>query len=293
MRALIIMTLLVPIFCVFLMILSYKHVDTQPTPLPPQPPPQPQEQKPGDKVIWTDFKPIKNLSDPNWGIYLTDIENHLHPSLGNQYRDSDKVTWSHETTHGIHSWLNNNLQKQRDSYYFYVGYNKAAGIKQPKFKIADVAKIIPKSLQKSRYNLYLIRQQQGWNNEPLYLWDEWIAYCNGIECGIELTKKGNYKPNKNDSCFAVLEFSVYATYVAMTQKSKDPNYDNKQLLEFLAWNLDRSMKLYQEGKKLNAYNWDDDQYLKHVQTHEDAKEFRQFLVNTYGKKWTKEVFNFE
>ncbi len=296
------MGILTPLFCLLLALSSPTAAPTPKAPVtpvtpvkptPPKPQPQPQKVRPGSKVNWIEFKARKKLSDASWGKFLTDIENHLDESLGNQYRDEDKNTWAHETTHGIHSWLNNNLQKKRTHYHLYVGNDKVAKIKQPKYEIKDVAKLIPETLQKSRYNLYLIKQQDGWNDEPIYLWDEWVAYCNGAQCGIELVNKGTYKPNKNDSVLGVLEFNVYATYVAIAQKKHDSDYDNKEMLEFLAWNLERGMKLFHEGQKLDVFNWDEGKYLKHLQTHDDAKEFRDFLIKNFGRDWTNEVFGFK
>jgi hypothetical protein len=295
MKGFIIVGVLTPLFCI-LLILANGTSSELPIIVPPQPqpiiPPAPVKPKPGSKVEWIDFQPIKNLSDNDWGDYLTDIENHLHPSMGTQYRVGDKPTWAHEITHGIHSWLNNNMQKGREHYFLYVGHNKATKIKQPKFKISDVAKIIPTSLQKTRYNLYLKKQQGDWNNEPVYLWDEWVAYCNGAECGIELVSKGIYRPNKNDSCWGILEFNVYAAYVVMAQEKHDPGYDNKHMLEFLAWNMERGMRLYHESQQFPVYNWDNNQYLTHLQTSTDAREFREFVKKNYGDDWSKEVFGF-
>ncbi len=300
MKGLTVIGILTPLFCLLLILCGTPNRQHQPTPItPPGPvrpvnPPTPQKPRPGSQVQWFDFQPLKNLSDPTWGTVLTDIENHLPPSMGTQYRFSDKNTWAHETTHGIHSHLNNtqNPPGDRGYYCLYPGGNKAVKIKQPNIKIADVANLVPNSLRKSRYQLYLVQQRRDWNNEPIYLWDEWVAYCNGADCGIELINKGMYKPGKNDSGWSVLEFSVYATYVAIAQKKLDPSYDNKQLLEFLAWNLERSMRLYTEGQKLPDYNWDNDQYLQYLRTSADAAEFRNFLIDTYGADWANQVFGF-
>jgi hypothetical protein len=249
--------------------------------------------KPGQKVNWINFTTVNQRKDNSWGDFLLDIKNHLPESMIKQFEHHDRNTDAHESTHGIHAYLNNTFRSEGRNYHLYVGYNKATRIKQPNVKIADVANLVPNSLKKSRFNLYLVQQRRDWNNDPIYLWDEWVAYCNGAECGIELINKKMYSPGKNDSSWGVLEFNVYATYVAIAQKKHDPSYDNKQLLEFLAWNLERGMKLYKEGQKLEAYNWDNDEYLKHLQTHPDAAEFRNFIITNYGTDWAKEVFGFQ
>lgn len=296
MKELIIIGILTPIFCLILVLSSTTKLAPKPTPFPPiVVPPQPEKILPGSKVEWFEFKTRKNLKDEKWGNYLTDIENHLDASKGTHYRDKDFNTWAHETTHGIHGWMNNKLQDKRTHYHLYVGYDKAVKIKQPNFKISDVAKMVPSSLQKNRYQLYLIKQQSGWNNEPIYLWDEWVAYCNGIEASIEMVNKKLFNPPKDsrtDSGWSVIEFGVYATYVAMAQKKHDPSYDNQQMMEFLAWNLERSMRLYKESQAIYYFTWDNNVYLNHLRTSEDAADFRQFIIDNYGKEWASKVFDF-
>lgn len=304
MRGLLIISVLTPILCVVLFVFSNslksppKHsIPTPPSITPPDivppigPLPQPKI-KPGSQVEWFEFKPLKNLTDASWGELLTDIENHVPKEYGTQYRSSDKDTWAHESTHGIHAYLNNNFGNP-NYYCFYPGNNKAAKVKHPKFTIKDVANALPVSLRESRYNLYLVQQTSQFNSRPLYLWDEWISYANGAATGIELVNKGTYKPAKNNICLGVLEFNVYATYVAIVQKKLDPQYDNKQLLEVLAWNLERGMKIYTEGQKLSVYNWDNDKYLNQLRNSNDAAELRKFLIDTYGAEWTKEIFDFK
>lgn len=294
MKGKLLMGILTPLFCLLLIFLRNPPTDeTNPDPEQKIERPQEEKPKPGARVSWFEHKVQKDLHEEAWGEYLKDIENHLHPSLGTHYRDKDKITWAHETTHGIHGWLNNEYQEpgDRSHYHFYVGNDKAARVKQPNITIADVAKIVPNSLKKSRFELYLVQQRRDWNDEPLYIWDEWVAYCNGAQCGLELVKKKLYEPNKSDIVWGTLEFNVYAIYVAIAQQKYDPDYDNTQLLEFLAWNLERSMKIYNECQNINAFAWDDT-YIRHLRTNADAAELRNFTIKTWGKKWANDVFGF-
>lgn len=297
------MSVMTPIVCVVLFIFSILEgsqikPDQKPIPMQPDnsiiPSEQKKQPKPGTQVKWFDFQPLKKLQNPEWGELLTDIENHVPEEEGTKYRFQDKDTWAHESTHAINGYLSNNFGFPNAD-CFYIGKNKAAKINHPRFTIKEMAPLIPNSLRKSRYKLYLIDQANRFdilNSRPLYIWDEWIAYENGAATGVELVKKGTFKTNRNDSCLGVLEFNVYAVYLAIAQKKLDPKYNNKQLLEFLAFGLERGMKIYKEGYELETYNWDDHEYLKHLQSNEDAAEFRKFLIETYGKEWTKEVFNF-
>lgn len=259
---------------------------------PPQPtPPKPQSSKPGDQTVWFEFLPLKKLSDPSWGAFLTDIENHLPEKMGTTYRDTNKITWSHETTHGIQSHLNNTYRPQGDtarSYGFYVGNNKAVMIPQPKIRISNVAEMVPQSMRKGRYQLYLVSQAGAWNADPLYLFDEWNAYVNGAATGLEVGENG-----KTDFMFACIEFNVYAIYTCMATKSLDTTYDSKQLFEFAAWNSKRCMEIYQTGYKKEIFNWDNHKYLNELQTGNDAKAMRQFVIATWGAAWAEEVFGFK
>lgn len=260
-----------------------------PTPIPVPVDPEPIVE-PGDKVQWQVFEPLKNLSNPKWGDVLTDIENHLHPRYGTQYRFADKSTWTHETLHGVNNYLYNDKRPNSRSMGFYVGNNKCAFVNQPTIRIADIAKKIPTSLRKGRYNLYLINQQRDWNDDPLYLFDEWLCYISGAECSAELLEKKLDSLAKTDSLWGVLEFSVYATYVYMVAKEKDVNYDFTQLHEFVAYNLKRSFELYEKGKVFNELNWDDDAYLSEIRSGAACEELRVFLRKTYGDVWVNKLF---
>jgi hypothetical protein len=173
-------------------------------PLPPDlliPSKPEQEKKPGNNVKWFEFPAQKRLNDANWGSVLTDIENHLPEKFGTYYRDTDKITWGHETTHGIHSHLNITYRKTNE-YGLYVGNNKAIMLIQPNIRISNVAEYVPNSLRKSRYQLYLVNQTGSWNADPIYLFDEWVAYVNGSEVGVEISQKGE-KRNKSDYCLSI------------------------------------------------------------------------------------------
>lgn len=258
--------------------------------------PKKPEEKPGNRVEWFEYASQKRLSDPSWGDFLTDIENHLPEKFGTTYRDSNKITWSHETTHGIHSHLNMTYRKEGDkarSYGFYVGNNKAVMIPQPKIRITNIAEIIPQKLRGSRYQLYLVNQATSWNADPLYIYDEWNAYVNGATTGVELIQKSMFETNKTDSALACLEFNIYVLYACMATKELDSNYDFKQLFEFTAWNSNRSMKVYHESYKHDVFNWDKHEYLKFLQTSEDAKKLRVFVIENWGEIWANEVFGFK
>lgn len=268
--------------------LNFVVLFQQPSPLPPDLliPSKPEK----SNINWFEFPAQKKLSDDSWGNALTDIENHLPEKFGTYYRDSDKITWGHETTHGIHSHLNMTYRKSNE-YGLYVGNNKAIMLPQPHVRISDIAEYVPNSMRKSRYQLYLVNQTESWNAEPIYLFDEWVAYVNGSEVGVELSLKGE-KRNKSDYCLSNLEFTIYAFYVCIATQELDPKYDTTQLFAFTAWNAERAMKLYHQGYEFDHFNWDNHEYLKHLQNSPDAAKLRSWVIKTYGKKWAKDVLGF-
>ncbi|GAG85123.1 unnamed protein product, partial [marine sediment metagenome] len=59
------------------------------------------------EVEWTEEEPLRNV--PNLGKVLSDIESHM--PKGHIYSDPDRITWGHETTHGIHGRLRQKYSK--------------------------------------------------------------------------------------------------------------------------------------------------------------------------------------
>jgi hypothetical protein len=150
----------------------------QPEPAPELPPKPPQAIEP----IWTEYAAQRNITD--LGKVLSDIEGHM--PAGHIYKDSDKITWAHETTHGINSHLRQKFSNGQKMNGFYCLNNKAAMILEPPTTISKVAGLVPSSLRGGVYNLYLVSQASSWNDTPLYIFDEWIAYTNGSDCRLDL-----------------------------------------------------------------------------------------------------------
>jgi hypothetical protein len=249
--------------------------------------------RPGDNVTWFDYKASKSLSDPSWGTVLTDIENHIPPKYGTTYRDSDKLTWAHETSHGIHSDIRNYYNKTgKRANGLYALDNKGVVIVEPNIRKSAAAKHIPSSLRGSRYSLYITGQVE-WDDTPLYIWDEWNAYVNGGACGVDLVEKGKFTGGWRDGVNGQLEFAVYAVAVAMAVQEGDPSYftSNEQFREFLAWNLRRTMDIYRKGAVMKEFKWDkQDAYYEAMKTGADAATWRGFVRDFFGEQFWKEVF---
>jgi hypothetical protein len=222
----------------------------------------------GEAVEWIDFPAQKKLDDPAWGPFLTDVENHLPQEYGCTYRDADMVTWCHETTHGINAHLRMRYGG-RGRNAFYVGNDYGALVDEPRLTIGQVAEAIPESLRSTRFNTYLVSQRGSWDNQPLYIWDEWVAYTNGAQTALD--RVGMSRQGRMDWMMGMLEFDVYALYVV--KLAQENGSDSKQLLEFFAWNWRRSLRIWEAAKEHDELNWDDGAYLKRVLEHPEIKEF--------------------
>ena len=186
-------------------------------------------------LMWINYEPIREVG--NLGPVISDIESHL-PS-GQQYRDDDRITWTHEGTHGINSLL-------REKYgcpCFYVLDDGVARIEEPKTTLAKIAESIPVQFRGEVYNLYLVRAQSDWNEQPSYILDKWSAYTNGSFARMKLGIK-----NRQETVRYMMEFCVYASYLVYA--SRDEN-----LLKFYKWQYARCLAIYAEsGVKCPVYD---------------------------------------
>ncbi len=235
----------------------------------------------------------KSVTNPgDWGKVLTDIESHLPASYGTQYQDPGKLTWGHETTHGINSDVRNyhNSTGQKAN-GFYVLEDRGVVIVEPPIKKSQVASFIPQSLRGMRFSLY-ITGQTAWDGEPLYIVDEWVAYVNGGAVGVDLVKSGLYKEQWTDGVAGALEFTIYALGLALAVEQLAPQYfaQNTQFKEFLGWHALRAMETFRAGQNLTPFKYADQDalYLK-LQTGADAAPMRALLVKLYGQAFANQV----
>jgi hypothetical protein len=213
---------------------------------------------------WTPLKPLQSVRD--LGPVLTDIEAHL--PAGHPYRDSDRITWTHEGTHGVNSRIRQELGTG-----FYVLCDRAVLLKEPSGTLAAVAASVPKSLRGDVYTLYLVQGQQWWNGQPSYVFDEWVAYTNGTAARLELKIA-----DRAETCRYAQEFIVYALCVAQTAKSNDP-----QMKEFIRWQIERVHTLI-KASSLPVSN--------QLKDAPDAESLREFSREYLGQTWCKKNLGF-
>ena len=200
---------------------------------------------------WIEVPPVRQFADARLGAKLSDIESHL--PAGHIYRDSDLVTWAHETTHGINSRIRNQYARGHAN-GFYVLANRGITFTEPRCRKSAAARFIPAAWRDSTYGLY-VAGQSAWDGEPLYVFDEWIAYTNGTEVGIELAEKGLWRGGqRSETTENMLEFCVFAGAVIWAVREHDPSYaELVKLSQFAAWNIERCLWLTDEAEKYPAF----------------------------------------
>lgn len=146
------------------------------------------------------------------------------------YRGKDKVNWAHEGTHSVNSRIRN-LNKVDNGYYLL--YGDAISLKHPKFKLKDIAKSVPKDKRCSLYKLYIVKQQRSWNNEPLYVLDELVAYTNGAVIGVEYIDDPKVKRRAVESYTKAVKMYFFADIAYDLCKEEDYE-DLEKFKELLA-----------------------------------------------------------
>lgn len=77
-----------------------------------------------------------------WGSrVLSDIDMHVPTNFGNTYKDSDPITWAHESTHGINSAVRNRYGPGYNA--FYIGDGRAVVLPEPNIRKSSVDQFIP------------------------------------------------------------------------------------------------------------------------------------------------------
>lgn len=278
-------------------------------PITPIPPPiedkvEPEKEPDSPEPNFSNYPPVRNVD--NLGKVLSDIESHM--PAGHIYKDNDKITWAHETVHGINSnmrmhfskvrktdtgemvylgeWIENEgipLFKSRARINaFYVLEDRAMVLKEPDTTIQQVAKVVPQSLRGGVYQLYMINQAQSWGDTPLYIFDEWVAYTAGSEARLDLDIK-----ERSESVLYMLEFNVYAICLAMASQT-----DDSDIKDFMRWNAERAMKVYVDSKEKLGNASSHDEYLEKMRTATDAEEFRTFARAYLGEAWCERILGF-
>ncbi|BBM88237.1 hypothetical protein [Candidatus Uabimicrobium amorphum] len=229
----------------------------------------PAPQKP-PKPLFEHFAPRKDTKNPAWGNKLQDIKNH---EVFYENNFEDLVTTAHEATHDISIHFRMNEQK----YYankinaFYVFDNHVAIIENPPVPLSKVYAFIPKVLRGELFAHYF--PSPDYENNPLYIWEEWVAYTNGAEVGLDLVQNELWKQGRRDTLLAMLEFLVYSAALVQAAQQLSPQYykEYENFRKFFAWNAQRTWRVYKQARDLAPFdNKSHREYLQILQSNQSA-----------------------
>lgn len=152
------------------------------------------------------------------------------------YHFSDPTTQVHEDTHGVNSLL----RQRYGGECFYVGHGRFVRFKRlTAFRLRDVASRC--KYRGTIFRLYLQEQQAYWDDQPLYLFDEWVAYTNGAE--EAMARPG--LDGGSDITFS-LEMGYYASVAVDLLPASYP--DSAQVRAFWLWNARRTVRLAEQAQ---------------------------------------------
>lgn len=215
-------------------------------------------------------------------IYSDVISHSSDRPFGNA---NGRATNVHETAHGIHSWLRNKHGKNVNGFYCLEG--RGVILEEPNIHKRDVAKFVPENLKSYRYSLY-ITGQRAWDGQPLYIYDEWIAYTLGAMTNVDDVNNDRYKGAWTDGVSGSLEFSIYSVALCMAVAELDSEYwkENEQFRVFTIFNLRRAKEVFLAGHRMEKFKWDkQDQLLHALLTSDSAKPMRDFIQENLDGVW--------
>lgn len=223
-----------------------------------------------------DVNKYRSIKD---GIY-GDVISHCKNPVTNEGR----YTNVHETSHFISSELRFGRKRQNG---FYILDGKAVILDQPNITINDIIEYVPPNIRGYRYRLYFINQQKYWNEQPLYILEEWNCYILGGMCAIE-DFNNNKKLERTDAVAGMFEFMIYSIATAMCIKDKDKNYwtKNNDFKQFLSSKIIDTKHLFDTGRKIPAFKSKKSDILyKNYATSPEGKIFEKFISqNLFTKK---------
>lgn len=234
------------------------------------------------------IKPFRPL-DKKYSIYDDVIKHCEKPEI-----NSSRYTSVHESSH----FISNALRKGRMGYNgFYILHDDAVIIKEPPTTIGEVAEYVPSNLRGLRYKLYFVEQRRYWDEQPLYIAEEWNCYTLGGMCAVD-DYNNKKELERTDAVSGMFEFMVYCTALAMCVEDKCPEYweANKQFKDFIQYRMDTSSMIFSIGREVPQFTSLSSDKLYHTWHNSDEGEGFQKFIDKYFTseepiRWTmNEVF---
>ena len=177
-----------------------------------------------DEFLWVDVPASKAFTHVS--PVVSDIERRLPAK--HEYYHEDPVTWVHEGTH----YINSQITREKGKQGLYLMDGRGVILVSPDLTLAEIAAHIPEKDRRTIYQTYLIDQRKWWNEEPLYLLNEWVAYGNGTACRKSLNKTGK---DRLDTVRFFLEMEIYVNHM-VDLAEKDNGYAHIDSLKaFVRW----------------------------------------------------------
>jgi hypothetical protein len=151
----------------------------------------------------------------------------------------DRVTWSHECCHGVSALADIANGPRHERHSIYIGEGLTVDFAHPKITIREIAAAIPADDRTGPYGTmaatYLVEQAAHWNDRPIYLVEEWVAYTHGAiyreQAGFE---------GRADTHWRAKAFERWIRVLARLARERDPGYPEIEKLEaFIEWNAAR------------------------------------------------------
>lgn len=216
------------------------------------------------------------ISVEKYGNFGEDVYGDVLSHCKRPNRGDGRYTDVHETSHFISSAL----RKGRMGYNgFYILNDDAVIVKEPPTTIGEVAEYVPKNLRGMRYKLYFVDQRRYWDEQPLYIAEEWNCYTLGGMCAVD-DYNNKRELERTDAVAGMFEFMIYSTALAMCVEDKCPEYweKNKQFREFIQYRMDTSSMIFAVGRKIPQFkSSSSDKLYQTYYNSDEGKEFQKFI----------------
>lgn len=172
------------------------------------------------RAAWYDFNPAGCVDGK--GMYH-DVLSRCDEQGRQTMYDPDPVTYCHEATHSLNARIRNTFPAGYNA--FYIGKGKCNVLVEPRTTLSVAAQYVNPQFRDSTFQLYFCQQAGDWEQQPLYILDEFSAYINGAQAARDLGRD----PSSDD--MQATKFCHFADCVVAAVCDHDPNYAQMDELE--------------------------------------------------------------